>query len=136
MEPRFFFLGGCGGIYIFEVNPFPRESMGLVTGIFTYIYLYHKNQQNCRWWQLKSFWNFHPETWGFMIQFDGCICFKRAGSTTNQQNGSVNMPLPVPWESVKIRAFLKDWPKIGLTYGRKSISLESIAGGNCVGDEG
>ena len=23
-----------------------------------------------RWWQLKYFWNFHPENWGFMIQFD------------------------------------------------------------------
>ena len=29
-----------------------------------------------RWWQLKHFWNFHPDPWGFMIQFDGCICFK------------------------------------------------------------
>ena len=24
-----------------------------------------------RWWQLKYFWNFPPDPWGFMIQFDG-----------------------------------------------------------------
>ena len=23
-----------------------------------------------KWWQLKYLWNFHPEPWGFMIQFD------------------------------------------------------------------
>ena len=25
------------------------------------------------WWQLKYFWNFHPDPWGFMMQFYGHI---------------------------------------------------------------
>ena len=29
-----------------------------------------------RWWQLKYFWNFHPDPWGCMIQFDFRICFR------------------------------------------------------------
>ena len=33
----------------------------------TYVFF---NQTISRWWQLKDFWNFHPEPWGFMIQFD------------------------------------------------------------------
>ena len=36
-----------------------------------------------RWWQLKYFLNFHPDPWGFMIQFDLRIFFKWVGSTTN-----------------------------------------------------
>ena len=26
-----------------------------------------------RWWQLKYFWNFHPEPWGRWTQFDECF---------------------------------------------------------------
>ncbi len=36
-----------------------------------------------RWWQLKDFWNFHPENWGRWTHFDVCIFFKWVGSTTN-----------------------------------------------------
>ncbi len=36
-----------------------------------------------RWWQLKDFWNFHPELWGFMIQFDDIMFFEWVGSTSN-----------------------------------------------------
>ena len=32
-----------------------------------------------RWWFLKYFWNFHPDPWGFMIQFDLRIFFKWVG---------------------------------------------------------
>ena len=39
---------------------------------------------NSRWWQLKYSWNFHPDPWGFMIQFDGShIFFNGWGKTTN-----------------------------------------------------
>ncbi len=32
-----------------------------------------KNHGYSRWWQLKYFLNFHPDPWGFMIQFDEYI---------------------------------------------------------------
>ena len=28
------------------------------------------NDSNTGWWQLKYFWNFHPEPWGRWTQFD------------------------------------------------------------------
>ena len=36
-----------------------------------------------RWWQLKYVFYFHPEPWGRWTHFEGCICFKGVGSTTN-----------------------------------------------------
>ncbi len=30
----------------------------------------HLAKRKMRWWQLKYFWNFYPDPWGFMIQFD------------------------------------------------------------------
>ena len=42
------------------------------------------NARITRWWQLKHFWNFHPDPLGVLfVQFDGCICF---------QNGWGNFP--------------------------------------------
>ena len=43
----------------------------------------------------------HPEPWGFMIQFDGCILFKGVGSTTNQLAGQYR-------SSNKIRKVLRE----------------------------
>ena len=43
-----------------------------------------------RWWQLKCCFIFTPKPWGFMIQFDGCICFNWVETrvTTNQKTWS------------------------------------------------
>ena len=30
----------------------------------------------------KYFWNFHPDPWGFMIQFDGSHIFQMGGKKT------------------------------------------------------
>ena len=32
-----------------------------------------------RWWQLKYFWNFHPEKLGQMSNFDGSHIFQMGG---------------------------------------------------------
>ena len=45
------------------VQLYTRECGALIDWVFGFTY----------------FWNFHPETWGFMIQFDGCIFFKWVG---------------------------------------------------------
>ncbi len=58
-----------------EAHPFwwnlPRCSM---YGLFTYMWVVlgvNVGKYTIpRWWQLKYFWNFHPDPWGFMIQFD------------------------------------------------------------------
>ena len=59
--------------------------------IFTNMSIFADELQTCiyniykmsRWWQLKYFFYFHPETWGRWTHFD-LYNFKGIGSTTNQ----------------------------------------------------
>ncbi len=44
--------------------------------------------------------NFHPDTWGFMIQFDGCIFFRWVGEKPPTRN---------PWRWLKHRRHENPW---------------------------
>ena len=62
----------------------------------------HTFQLFPRWWQLKYFWNFHPEPWGRWPHFDECAYFSNGLVQPPTSYGLVWFsslsPLPYPKE--------------------------------------
>ena len=79
------FLANCRTRWTGQVTVNGRRQF-MLTFLFSYYNLELEGVlEDCfsRWWQLKHFWNFHPENWGrFPILTN--IFFRWVGSTTNQ----------------------------------------------------